>query len=227
VSSPQAAIVTAIYDAYDTVKPVCAQAGLDVEWVLVTDTEPEPCEALAGWRVVVDPRPGVPPVRAAKAPKVEPWRYTAAPASVWVDGSFRVVSDRFAADVLALADPIAQFGHPWRDCLYQEASAVGAAGLDPDGAAAEQVDRYLLAHHPEWWGLWATGVIARRHTPEVRAMGAAWAQEIAGGCARDQVSQPFVLRAHGLRPTALPGDHMTNRWLKYEGSARHERGSSR
>jgi hypothetical protein len=227
VSTPQAAIVTAIYDAYDTVKPVCAQAGLDVEWVLVTDVEPEPSEALAGWRVVVDSRPGVEPVRAAKAPKVEPWRYTAAPASIWVDGSFRVVSDRFAVDLLALADPIAQFGHPWRDCLYQEESAVGAAGLDPDGAAVVQTCRYRLAHHPERWGLWATGVIARHHTPAVRAMGAAWADEIAGGSARDQVSQPFVLRAHGLRPTTLPGTYMDNRWVRYEGSARHERGSSR
>lgn len=221
MTAPDVAIVTAITDGYDTLKPVLPQAGLTVDWVLVTDAEPEPSEAAAGWRVVVEPQPGVSPVRAAKAAKLEPWRYTDAGVSVWVDGSFRVVSDHFAADMLAFADPIAQFTHPWRNCLYQEASAVAAAGLDQDGSAARQADRYWKAQHPERWGLWATGVIARRHTRDVIGMGAVWADEIAGGSARDQVSQPFVLRAHGLRPTVLPGTFTDNRWVRYEASSRH------
>lgn len=221
VTAPDVAIITAITDGYDTIKPVLQQAGLNVDWVLVTDVQPVPSEAVAGWRVVVEPRPGMTPVRAAKTPKLEPWKYTSASASVWVDGSFRVVSDWFALDVLSYAHPIAQFPHPWLDCLYQEASAVAAAGLDPDGSAARQADRYWKAQHPERWGLWATGVIARRHTRDVIGMGSAWADEIDGGSARDQVSQPYVLRRAGLRPTVLPGTYMDNRWVRYEGSSRH------
>lgn len=212
------AIVTAIHDAYDTLKPTLTQAGVEVDWVLVTDMVPaDPM----GWRVVHEPRPDVLPVRAAKAAKFEPWKYTDAPASIWVDASFRVVSDRFAADLLQHANPIAQFTHPWRSCLYDEAIEIAALGKDPDGAAAWQTKRYREAGHPTGWGLWASGVIARRHTAAVRRMGAAWAREVEAGSARDQVSEPFVLRQAKLKPSQLPGTHLTNPWLKYEGSDRH------
>ena len=109
---PDVAIITAITDGYDTLKPVMPQTGVDVEWVCFTDGEPLPdADTAAGWTMICEPRHGRPPNREAKRPKLRPWEYTSAPASIWVDGSFRVVSDRFAADVLALADPIAQFQH--------------------------------------------------------------------------------------------------------------------
>jgi hypothetical protein len=212
------AIITAVYDSYDTVKPVTPQTGVDVDWVLVTDSEPADAK---GWRVVVEPRPDVPPNRAAKVAKFEPWRYTDVSVSVWIDASFRVVSPDFAAAMLDYAKPIAQFVHPWRNCLYDEATEIAALGKDPDGAAAWQVKRYREAGHPEGWGLWAAGVIARRHTAAVRRMGAAWAREVSAGSARDQVSQPFALRQAKLKPVALPGTHLANAWLKYEGSGRH------
>jgi hypothetical protein len=212
------AIVTAIFDAYDTLKPTLAQTGVEVDWVLVTDQEPVDPQ---GWRVVVEPRPELPPVRAAKAAKCEPWKYTDAAASIWVDASFRVTSPDFAASVLDYATPIAQFTHPWRNCLYAEAEEIAKLGKDPDGAAAWQTRRYREAGHPTGWGLWASGVIARKHTAAVKRMGAAWAREVDNGSARDQVSQPYVLRAAKLKPRALPGTHLANAWLKYEGSGRH------
>lgn len=218
--SADVAVITACYDSYDTVKPVLAQAGVDVEWILVTDTVPD-AEAAQGWTVVHEPRPDMLPVRAAKIPKFEPWRYTDTPASIWVDASFRVTSPDFAATVMEYATPIAQFVHPWRSCLYDEAIEIAALGMDPDGAAAWQMKRYREAGHPTGWGLWASGVIARKHTAAVKRMGAAWAREVEGGSARDQVSQPFVLRQSKLKPTALPGTHLSNAWLKYEGSGRH------
>jgi hypothetical protein len=214
------AIITAVYDAFDTVKPALPQTSAEVEWILVTDTVPD-ADAAQGWTVVLEPRPDMLPVRAAKRPKFEPWKYTDAPASIWVDASFRVVSPRFAVEAMELAKPIAQFEHPWRSCLYDEAIEIAALGMDPDGVAAWQTRRYREAGHPEHWGLWAAGVIARRHTAAVKRMGAAWAREVESGSARDQVSQPFVLREAKLKPVALPGTHLANGWLKYEGSGRH------
>jgi hypothetical protein len=102
-----------------------------------------------------------------------------------------------------------------------EATEVTALGKDPDGAAAWQTRRYRDAGHPEHWGLWASGVIARKHTAAVKRMGAAWSREVEAGSARDQVSQPYVLRAAKLKPTSLPGTHLANAWMKYEGSGRH------
>lgn len=216
--SADVAIVTAIFDGYDGLKPTLAQAGVEVDWVLVTDREPDDAR---GWRVVVEPRPDVPPVRAAKRPKFLPWEYTDAPASIWIDAAYRVTSGQFAAEALALADPIAQFEHPWRDDLYAEAAEIARLGMDSDGTAAWQVERYRQAGHPEGWGLWASGVIARKHTAAVKRMGAMWAKEVEAGSSRDQVSQPYVLRKTRLRPASLPGTHLANAWLKYEGSGRH------
>lgn len=212
------AIITAIHDAYDTLKPALPQAGIDVDWVLVTDQAP--ADPL-GWRVVIEPQPDLPAVRAAKAPKFEPWKYTDAPASIWIDASFRVTSDQFAAAAIKHAKPIAQFGHPWRDCVYAEAAEITALGMDADGTAARQTAHYRDAGHPEHWGLWATGVIARKHTAAVKRMGAAWAQEVAAGSVRDQVSQAAVLRTAKLRPAVLPGDYFSSPWLAFEESDRH------
>lgn len=219
---PDVAIITAITDGYDTLKPVLPQSGLDVEWICVTDGEPLPdADAAAGWTMVCEPRRGRHACREAKRPKLRPWEYSSAPASIWVDASFRVVSDRFAAEVLDYADPIAQFVHPWRDCVYEEAAHSALLPKYAGEPIIEQGARYRAAGHPEHWGLWAAGVIARRHTREVRELGDVWAREIAAWSFQDQISQPYALRTLGLRPSALPGSHLANRWLKYEGSGRH------
>ena len=217
------AILSAVYDGYDELKPVLPQVGVDVEWVCVHDGLPDGAAGL-GWRLVYEPRPGVHPNRAAKHPKYEPWRYTDAPVSLWVDASFRVVSDRFAVEATAMLseeEPIAQFQHPWRDCLFAEAEESARLPKYAGEPVLGQADEYALAGHPERWGLWATGVIGRRHTDAVRELGARWLAETYRWSFQDQVSQPFVLRETGLRPMAWPGNLLATPWLGYVGSARH------
>ena len=218
------AILSAVYDHYDELKPVLPQSGVEVDWVFVTD---DPVigakETFRGWRVVYEPHPGVHPNRAAKHPKYEPWKYTDVPVSLWVDASFRIVSDRFAAEATAgLTDdePIAQFVHPWRDCLFAEARESAGLAKYAGEPVLEQAEHYR-GFHPEGWGLWATGVIARRHTDAVRDLGMGWLDETYRWSFQDQISQPFALRENGLRPTAFPGNHLATPWLAYEGSGRH------
>lgn len=218
---PDAAVITALYGAYDTLKPVVPQDGLDVDWVCVTD-DPTFRGAALGWRIVYRPNPGIHPNRAAKWPKLHPELFTRAPASVWIDASFRVTSESFVRDVLAFADPIAQFVHPWRDCLYEEAEVSAGMPKYEGERIDEQAKEYRSTRHPEHWGLWAAGVIARQHTPEIIELGNVWAEEIEWWSFQDQVSQPFALRETGLRPTELPGTHFANDWLTYEGSESHE-----
>ena len=216
------AILTAIYDNYDLLKPVLPQRGVGVDWVCVTDDEALKDQATAhGWRVVYEPRPGVHPNRAAKHPKYEPWKYTDAAASIWVDASFRIVSETFATEALFHADPIAQFQHPWRDCLFSEAKESAGLAKYAGEQTVEQAESYRLAGHPEGWGLWATGVIARQHTDAVRDLGERWLAETYEWSFQDQISQPFALRETGLRPASFPGTHLATPWLAYEGSARH------
>lgn len=229
------AIITSITDGYETLKKIRPQFGIDVEWIAVTDGKEER-EADHGWEIkeLILPEaagPGVRvapadthhPNRLAKVVKCLPWIVTGAEYSIWIDGAYRVTSPVFAMQVVSLATPIAQFLHPWRDCLYAE--AVESMRLsrydDQHEVIGEQAAEYELIGHPPNWGLWATGVIVRKHTADIRVMGEQWLSEIRRHSYQDQVSEPLVLRMCDLRPQALPGDHIQNPWLSYEGSARH------
>jgi hypothetical protein len=217
---PDIAVLTAVYDGYDVVRPALHQHGVRVEWVCVTD---DPELRPEGWSVVGLPRPGMHPNRAAKQAKLHPWQFTEAPVSVWVDASFRVTSGGFAEqmlDALQFGD-VAQFVHPWRDCVYEEAAASMMLTKYDGEPVREQAQHYLREGHPEHWGLWAAGVIARRHTRDVVLFGDRWAREIGMWSFQDQISEPVALRESGLRPVSLWGTHMANPWLQYEGSGRH------
>lgn len=222
------AVITALYDGYDTLKPTCPQ-DVDVEWICVTDDETLADDEIGGWQIIYAPRPGVHPNRAAKVPKLWPWQYTQATASVWIDASFQVTSHSFVREALELADPIAQFIHPWRDCIYDEAietmqiehkAKYGAQRY----AVIAQVAAARAIGHPEHWGLWATGVIARRHTSDVVRLSHRWGYLIDAYSYQDQISQAVALRGLGMRPKLLGGTHFANPWVEYRDSHRHHVG---
>lgn len=212
------ALITAIYDGYDTLKPLVPQ-DVDVETICVTD---DPNLRSEQWAIVCEPRPGVHPNLAAKRPKMLPWAYTDAEIIIWVDASIMVTSPGLAR---AMGDylPLGQFAHPDRDCIYDEVAhsipMPKYAGLP----LRAQAEFYRAARHPDRWGLWATGLIARWRTPEIEAFGAAWLAECERWGFQDQVSEPPMLRAHGLAPVTIPGfvRAQQNPWVGYAASARH------
>lgn len=215
------AIITAIYDDYDELKPALPQVGVDVEWICVTDREREP----NGWRIVVEPQLGMHPNLAAKMPKCMPWCYTDAPLSIWIDGSFRVVSERFALEAAGCAGTIAQYVHPLRSCIYQEAEHCRDQPKYRSQLLHLQAAAYRLHGHPENWGLWSAGVVAMHNTmPIVREFGSTWLEHIQGWSFQDQISEPFCLRRAGLRPVSFPGSLFDGNWVRYEGSNRHGAG---
>lgn len=226
---PTLAIITSITDGYDTLKRIRPQIGMNVEWLAVTDGS-EKAEEDHGWEIIdIRDKPFVSdddlrhPNRLAKLPKCMPWAFSTAPYSIWIDASYRVTSPLFAVQAIACAHPIAQFVHPWRECIFAEAdeSLRLAKYDDTKEAIVAQRWEYEEVGHPHNWGLWATGVIARHHTHEIKLMGGQWLREIRRHSYQDQISEPVALRFCDLRPTPLPGDHINNPWLSYEGSARH------
>lgn len=218
------AVITAIYDEYDTLKPVLEQS-VDVEWVWVTDNPlMQGMKTCTGWSVVYEPRAHLHPNRAAKTPKCLPWLYTGCESSVWIDASYQVTSPTFVEDVLRYADPIAQFNHPWRQCVYDEAAESRLLPKYADQLDVIKEQMWWLDYvrnHPKDFGLWATGVIARHHTPEVIQMGFDWLADIHQYSYQDQLSHPNACLRNGLRPINLPGTHLANEWLAYQGSGRH------
>lgn len=214
------AIITSIYDSYDVLKPIFPQEEISVEWIFVTDNL---LEDSLGWTQVHEPKFDVHPNRAAKQAKMLPWGYTEAPASIWIDGSFRITSPRFAVEALSYANPIAQFKHPWRNCLFEESeySTTLQRYSDESILIKGQSNLYQNLGHPEKWGLWATGIIARQHTDQVMDMGFRWFYEVNAWSYQDQISEPFVLKSVGLFPNVFPNDYFSSSWIRYEGSGRH------
>jgi len=227
MSGLNVAIITSATDGYDTLKRGVDQFGANVEWIAVTDGT-EVVEDGAPWEIM-SPEPFATdadmthPNRLAKIAKCMPWHFTDAPYVIWIDASYRVTSPLFAVQAVNIAQPLAQFVHPWRECVYTEATASRELlrYADQKEVIKAQVNEYEEIGHPANWGLWATGVIVRKRTTDTEFFGQQWLSEIRRWSYQDQLSEPVVLRMCDLRPAPLPGDHITNPWLKYEGSARH------
>lgn len=197
-------IVTAVYDNFDLLRELPEQSE-EVDAVCVTD---DPDLEARGWRIVYRPRPGVDPNRAAKTAKCLPWAFVAGDVTVWLDAQFEVVSADFARTAASCVDalhPIAQYPHPQRTCIYDEAAVSATMERYRDEPLAEQTEFYRTElGHPEGWGLYAAGVTVRLDTPDVRDMGRTWLLQIERWSVQDQISLPVVLRAYGLRPAGLP-----------------------
>lgn len=221
------AVITANYNNYEILKPVVPQKDVDVEWIYVSDHRPSD---LLGWSIQQDVHWGKDPRLAAKFPKVRPWRYCSDECeySIWIDASFKIVSETFVSDMVGLligsGNDLAQFPHPVRKCIYEEAAVVKrdkkyARNLPIE----EQVAFYREEGHPENWGLWATGVMVRKHTLMMLELGNIWMNEISDWTTCDQISQPYVMNLIGVRPTPIPGQYHTkkNPWVEYDASPKH------
>lgn len=214
------AVITAVYGDYDTLKEPVAQTR-DVDWICVTDREREP----NGWRLIVRPS-GLSPSLAAKRPKMLPWEFTQCRRSIWIDASFAVSSPVMAEELMARAHPIAQFAHPDRDCVYEEGLFSAAMPKYANLPISQQLAAYRADGHPDHWGLWAAGIIAREHTDQVRKLGELWLEQCMFWGIQDQISQAPVLRSLDMRPVSIPGSVYANPWLRYQGSAKHQEAQS-
>jgi hypothetical protein len=213
----RSAVLTAVYDNYDALKLFPAQ-DIQCETICVTDN---PNLTGGGWdRIVYEPRENVHPNRAAKTPKMCPWRYTDADITVWIDASFEFRSSSFVRELCAFL-PIGQFAHPDRDCIYTEGLYSAGLGKYAGEPLSEQMFAYASAGHPENWGLWATGLIVRERSRTMENFGEAWLDECWRWSFQDQVSEAPMLRDHGLRPNTIPGGYSLNPWVQYAGSSRH------
>lgn len=220
-------ILTAIFGDYEDLKPALPQDGADATFICVSDMW-KPGTVINGWRIAEHigshqsfrPVPADPNM-AAKSPKMNPTDYTNDEASIWVDASFRIKSRDMAKDLIARAHPIAQFLHPDRDCIYQEAAFSASMQRYARLPLMDQIASYA-GKHPQYWGLWAAGVIARVHTNPVLWMGRRWYKECETWGIQDQVSQAVALREEGIRPASLPGSLYSNKWLSFEPSPKHQ-----
>jgi hypothetical protein len=137
--------------------------------------------------------------------------------SAWVDAAFQIDAFR-AVDMEALLGPndIACFTHPERNCAYAEAEAVRRLRLESDESVDRVVARLRAEGMPPESGLFASGVVLRRHasTDVANAMDDWW-QYIEHGSIRDQLSINHVIRRRGLRCAVITESIWSNPWMHW------------
>lgn len=193
------AIVSSIFGDYDVALQQPEQDH-PCEWVMVTDGAIAP----APWQTIVEPRPGVHPRLAAKVAKCNPWAYTSADVTIWVDGCVEINTADFVSWCLdALGGTMLAMHHAVARCtITSEADAASGMQKYRGLPMSDQVRHYLTHGHPDVWGLWWTGLIVRdRRCPD---FGPAWLAEQVRWTYEDQLSLPPVLRTMSLRPTHIP-----------------------
>lgn len=141
------------------------------------------------------------PARDARIAKILPHLMLPSDAtmSIYHDGNFQLRVDPVTTAMKLLnGHDWAAHAHPCRTCIYDEADILLNEKIGTPALVQADIDRYRAAGYPRNAGLWANGMLARRHTDKVAELNEKWWQLYASGCERDQISFPVARAAVGL-----------------------------
>jgi len=120
--------------------------------------------------------------------------------SIWIDGSATIKAANFkqwCIEQLGDSD-IALFKHPERDCIYDEANFCHNMPKYRDLPVLLQVMEYMRMKYPRKNGLWACGLLIRRHNQKVKEFNRLWWRHNKKYTYQDQLSFPVCAREVGL-----------------------------
>lgn len=221
----RAAVYTAIYGKYDPLRVHPEVPGVDFHCF----TDDPALLSREDWLVHLAPSE-LPPRLAGKRPKVlgpQTAPLDSYERTLWVDANCDFTSATFVEEAFADLGPdgFALYRNPDFDCIY-ELAVTYMRGLSLGAAPAllRQAARYYAEGHPEHWGLWACGMMARRRGDELDAAMRAWWSAITSwqirgealpfGLPRDQIDLPPVLRKYKIAPRAWPHAQDESPWWR-------------
>jgi hypothetical protein len=125
--------------------------------------------------------------------------------SIWIDGSATIKTPYFKEWCLEkLGDnDIALFEHPERDCIYDEANYCQGMPKYRDLPVLIQVMEYMRMKYPRKNGLWACGLLIRRHNKKVQEFNRLWWRHNKKYTYQDQLSFPVCAREVGLKVNTI------------------------
>lgn len=212
---------SAIFGAYDLPKPAPNVPGVD--FVMFTDDKRLDAP---GWEIVaVGTEYGEHPRISAKRFKLLPHLFLPdAERTVWVDGGHTIISGDGIEAALACVgdDGIALHRHPGRDCIYQEAEASLPMPKYQRQPIEAQTAAYRKQGHPEHWGLWACGSMARVRSRRLDDAMDDWWEESLVWSYQDQISFPVIMRRAGLTPAEFPHHQYASPWFTVGGHTRDD-----
>lgn len=138
--------------------------------------------------------------------------------SLYLDGSMRpkVPVDSLVSGWLKNHE-IAFFRHPERDCAYEEIEACVRLHKILRGLGVDCHLKMKALGHPKKWGLWATGIVARRtKSSMLDEFQHAWL-EMTMFATRDQIFLPHVINKLGIRKhvNTVDADIWRNKWFTF------------
>lgn len=120
--------------------------------------------------------------------------------SIFIDGNIRITCDikPLVYTMMASGKKMAIHRHQVRNCVYQEAKAIFAAGKASLHDMNKQMKSYKKAGFPKGFGLFETNVIIREHNNEdcINIMNTWW-REMDKHTKRDQLSFTYALWVNG------------------------------
>ena len=126
--------------------------------------------------------------------------------SIWMDMTHDVVMDPYTIEEKFLSDSdIALFKHELRDCVFAEGLAVMKYRFDHSQRVTSQLEYYKAAKYPPGNGLWETPGVIRKNTTQISKVNNLWWEMMCRYSSRDQISLPYILDKHDIKPHVLPG----------------------
>jgi len=126
--------------------------------------------------------------------------------SVWMDMTHDVIMNPHDIEDKFLSDSdIALFKHELRNCVFAEGLAVIKYKMDHVQRVTSQLDYYKAAKYPPGRGLWETPGVVRRNTDTIAKANNMWWEMMCRYSSRDQISLPYILDKHCIKPHVLPG----------------------
>lgn len=125
---------------------------------------------------------------------------------IWIDSTHYVAIDphQIIDEFLGNSD-IGLFQHPERNCVYQEAELIKKVNFDHHELVDAQMEFYDSVGYPRDNGLYELPCRIQRNTFKIQEAMLSWWEMICMYSSRDQLSLPYVLEKHNIKPSIIPG----------------------
>jgi len=203
-------VYTCILNDWDYLRPDRSADG--VRYICYSD---RPIERVAPWEIQPAYTPcGMAASRASRLPKILPHLQFEADYSIWHDANFVLRADPETMIAAHLKDAdIAMFRHPCRNHVGEEVGILLKENIgNPDEVRAQQTE---WLHMGAPLGLWAGGLIIRRHTKAVAAFNEAWWHLFKTGSTRDQLALPMARAETKIQIATIPGNVYENQIMGF------------
>lgn len=209
-------VVTAILNGFDNLRPPAAPANETVRYICFTNVPNLPRLYPWEYRPIYAATGNA--ARDSRIPKILPHLMlpTDAEYSIWHDGNFQLRHDpQTMVETLLAHNDWAAHRHPCRSCIYEEGRVLLDEKIGTPGLVREELDRYRSSGHPANAGLWANGLIVRRHSLDVQALNEEWWKLYVAGAERDQLSFPVARARIGLEVKTIHDNVFASAWMKF------------